>query len=73
MAISIASLITVFLRYEPSTDPVFKGVKADNVVVYRDRECTQPMAFFSPWHSRRPNKRSRRVMLNCYWWRVEWV
>lgn len=73
MATSLATRLTVFLRHEPNNDPVFRGGKAENVVVYRDRECRQPMAAFTPWHSRRPNKRSRRVMLNCFWWGIEWV
>lgn len=61
---------TVFLRHEPTTDPVFKGM---DVVVYHDRECTQLFGIFRPWLSNRPNKRSRSVTINCFRWDAVWV
>ena len=71
-------MITVYARYEPTTDAVYlerlAGLnKKRDVVIYRDAECTEVKARFS-WHFKsKPTRRSKRVMLNCYQWALEWV
>lgn len=71
------ALITVFARRERTTDTTTlqlspQSAKQD-VVIYRDRECRQPMGRF-PWHlSCRPTRSNQRVVLNCWTWKLEWL
>lgn len=69
-------LLPLFLRREPTTDVVLlkyaPRAKRNDVVAYKDRACLQPVARWG-WHRRRPDRRFKRVMLNCYQWRAIWV
>lgn len=70
------SLITLFVRREATTDDVaikmgIKGKK--DTVYYKDALCTEPVAR-RPWYfSGHPRRNSRRVMLNCFYWGLQWV
>ena len=72
----MSTLITLYARYEPTTDSVAlaHGVKGKrDVCLYEDREATIPKARF-PWHhSGKPTKASKQCMLNCYKWNLEWL
>lgn len=69
-------LLPIFLRREPTTDGILlryvPGAKRSDVVAYRDRECLKPIARWS-WYLTRPDRRFKRVMLNCYQWRAVWL
>lgn len=71
-----SSLATLFARYEPTNDSyvLSNGIKGKrDVVIYKDREATQPMGRF-PWHyTGNPTKASKSCMLNCCEWRLEWM
>lgn len=58
-ALNTDGLLPVKLRRLP--DGSVEGTLPDGKQVQWDR-----------FNSRRPTKRHRRVMLNCYWWRAEW-
>ncbi|MBN3760884.1 hypothetical protein [Burkholderia sp. Ac-20365] len=70
-------LITVFARREHTNDAVLlqhhPQTRKQDIVIYRNRECTDLMARI-PWHSsNRPRKSSRRITLNCWRWKLEWA
>lgn len=74
-------MLPLYLRREPTIDPPLQpgwpglptGAKRFDVVAYADPEATQHKARW-PWHYRsKPDRRFRRVMLNCYRWRVVWL
>lgn len=48
--------------------------RAYDVAIYKDAACTELVARW-PWHraGTRPDRRYRRVMLNCYRWPVVWL
>lgn len=68
--------LTLFARREKTTDPVDKALKLthkNDVVFYKDKECTQFYARY-PWHySGLPRRTSKTVMLNCFRWALQWV
>jgi hypothetical protein len=77
------SLLSVYLRREPTTDKLLLehasryGVRIDrrkhaDVAVYRDRECKRPFVRY-PWWQSRPDRRNKRVVLNCFPWRAVWL
>lgn len=69
------SLLTLYAKKEPTTDPVsiMHGHAArQDTVLYRDTACTQVAARW-PWHlSNCPSRRQKRVMFNCYQWNLTW-
>jgi len=75
-------MIKLYLRRERTTESVAVAFYTDStlnktrfqdVVAYADEACTKFIARW-PWHySRKPRKNSRRVMLDCYWWKPVWV
>ncbi|MDQ0301382.1 hypothetical protein [Ancylobacter polymorphus] len=69
-------LLPLYLRREPTTDPVLRKYAPDarrpDVVAYRDAECTRPAGRW-PWHYKRPDRRNRSIVLNCYRWRAVWL
>jgi hypothetical protein len=70
-------MLTLYLRREPTTDAEllhwFPNAKRRDVVAYSDPEASQLKARW-PWHYRsKPDRRFKRVMLNCYRWRVVWL
>ena len=63
-------MITVYARKEPSKD----GSRGrSDVQIYRDAACTTPFARFSWWCSNKPDRRFKRVTLNCYRWLIHWL
>jgi hypothetical protein len=72
-----SGLITVYARREPTRDTVARKQAPKNrwldVVIYRDLACTQLVGVFPWWATKRPTRASRRIMLNCYWWALNWL
>ncbi len=72
----IDGLLPLYLRREPTTDPIAlercTGEGRRDVVAYADPACTMRRARWS-WHSSRPDRRCRRVTLNCWYWRAVWL
>ena len=74
-----SQLLTLFARYEPTTDPVARAYlpaqqldKARDVQIYRDDACTQPAARYR-FGSTRPTRSSRTVMHNCFRYALTWL
>lgn len=70
-------LLPLYLRRELTTDSLLRefcpAARRFDVVAYADSACTQRRARW-PWHySRKPDRRFRRVMLNCFTWRAVWL
>lgn len=74
----------MYARKEPTTDSdTLKTLKAHgwerevrrlkDVVVYRDRACTKPVARFTWCMSSKPKFGSKGTMLNCYWTPLTWL
>lgn len=75
MSTSTSSL-TLFARQEATTDCVAiqHGLAAKkDVVLYRDKGCTQPAGRYSWYLSGKPRSNSKSVMLNCFRWNLQWV
>jgi hypothetical protein len=70
------TLLTVFARREPTTDPVALAhgcARKNDTVFYSDALCTQAMAR-KPWYqSGHPRRNSREVTLNCWRWQLQWA
>lgn len=71
----MTGLIPLYLRKEPTTDSTLltmapKAEKLD-VVAYSDPGMTQVKARW-PWYYRKPDRRFKRVRLNCYDWQAVW-
>lgn len=71
-------LLTLFAKKEPTTDaiaiqycPNIKNKK--DTVLYRDRECTQLAGRWSWYHSNCPRRSQKKVMFNCWPWKLEWI
>lgn len=71
---SSSGLLTLYARKEPTRDQLVEADKGKkDTVVYRDRECTEPMGRW-PWHySNCPKCGQAEVTLNCSRWQLEWV
>ena len=68
-------LIPVYVRREPTTDPVAiaHGIKRSETVFYRDRLCNAVFCR-KPWYqSGHPRRNTKAVTLNCFRWAVNWV
>lgn len=70
------SLLTLFARKEPTTDPVSlrwgpKGKK--DTVVYQDEACTQFVARYHWYQSSCPRRGQKRTTLNCWDWALTWA
>jgi hypothetical protein len=69
-------LSTLFLRYEPTTDPHFSEEarpKFRDVAVYLDGDCTIPYGRFRPG-SKRPSKNMDQMVYNGGWrYNIEWL
>jgi hypothetical protein len=44
-----------------------------SVSIYKDYDLTQLFATFDRDHSGKPKKNSKKVMINCFTWSLEWV
>ena len=71
------ALLPLYLRREPTTDAellrLVPNARRFDTVAYRDQACTQRAARW-PWYYRsKPDRRYRRVMLNCYQWAAVWL
>ena len=70
-------MLTVYAKYEPTTDVVIRHVESvtakrkRDVQIYKDEACTLPFARFM-WWQKRPTRRSKTVRLNCYRWNIVW-
>ncbi|WP_146052310.1 hypothetical protein [Diaphorobacter sp. LR2014-1] len=80
-SLKTGSLLTVFARREPTKNAealalgkIFPGstAKMTDVVIYRDSACTNVMGRFPPHHSGRPRRKSKKVNLSCWVWRLQW-
>lgn len=72
-------LLTLFARYEPTTDPVAKAYltaahlkQVRDVQLYRDPACTQPAARYRCGMTR-PTRSSLTVMHNCFRYSLTWL
>lgn len=74
--------ITVYARREPTKSPDALALERavpgstkglTDVAIYRDAECTAPMARFSPAHTGRPRSNSKLVRINCWNWALQWA
>lgn len=72
----MTELLTLYGRQEPTTDAVSVahgcGHQKD-VALYKDAQCTKPVARYGWYLSNKPTKRQKAVMHNCYRWRLQWV
>lgn len=66
----MTGLLPLYLRREPTTLPNSAG--RQDVAAYRDQGATEPCARW-PWHYRKPDRRNRFVMFNCYRWEAVWL
>lgn len=72
--------LQLYLRREPTTDDVAKQylpscvvARKRDVVAYRDKACTQPIARW-PWHYKsKPRSTQRVVTVNCHHWGAVWL
>jgi hypothetical protein len=69
----------IYLRKEWTTDkmtleqPASLSSAQRDVVGYRDKGCTKAIARW-PWHySGKPDRRYKRIMLNCHMHVVQWL
>jgi hypothetical protein len=69
-------MLTLYLRREPTTDAttlkLWPQTKKRDVVAYRDAAFTDRAAVWPWFYSRKPTRRSRRVMFNCYGYAPVW-
>lgn len=73
--LKLNGLLPLYLRREPTTDPLLiQHGHADklDVVAYSDPECTQRKARWN-WFTTPPTRANKRVMFNCWYWRVVWL
>jgi hypothetical protein len=77
-------LITLYARREPALirDPLLRAMphlsltralKINHVVVYRDKNAQQEFLHFGSFATRPPSRRTTRIVLNCWLWRLEWL
>lgn len=56
-------MITVYAQKD------FGGVQ-----IWRDAERTRPFCRFSRHnHAKMPDRRNKRITLNCFQWKLEWI
>jgi hypothetical protein len=69
--------LTLYLRREPTVDPVWlqygEGLTRWDVRCYSDLECQNLKGIFSWWHTNKPCRGCRTVILNCWRWAVVWL
>ena len=64
---------TLYARKEPTTDHYRECAHKSDVAIYRDPHGVESVARYS-WHNgRKPDRRFRRVMMNCTTYRLEWL
>lgn len=69
-------LITLYARKEPTTDQVALAhgqVHRTDTVLYEDEACQKPKARFTWFGSTSPRRGQKRVTLNCWQWKLQWV
>lgn len=67
--------LKLFARKEPTADTVaiqYGLPRKQDTVLYRNAECTQVVARWPWYHSNCPRSGQKRVMLNCYQWKLAW-
>ena len=53
---------------------VYAKKDAHGVAIFRDASAKLPFCRFSrDCHSKLPDRRNKRLTLNCYRWRVRWI
>ena len=68
-------MLTVYAKYEPTTDAVIinmapaQAKRKRDLQIYKDEACTIPFARFM-WWQKRPTRRSKTVILNCFRWNI---
>lgn len=67
---------SLFARKEPTTDEL--SLKAglhfrQDVVAYKDRDCTQRVARWGWFQTTRPRDQQPSTMFNCARWKIEWL
>jgi len=71
----MTGLIPLYFRREPTTDRTLLEMcpkaKRFDVVAYSDPDMTQRKARW-PWYYRKPDRRFKRVTLNCWQWQAVW-
>ena len=69
-------LLPLYLRTEPTTDretlKLWPKTTARDVVAYRDADCTTPATRWA-WYRKKPDRRNKRVTMNCYQWKAVWL
>jgi hypothetical protein len=64
--------LTVYLEKIPTGDKLAR--KNDySIIVWADQEKTERKAIIPWYHSNKPDKRNKYLMINCYRWRIEWL
>ena len=74
-------MLSVYCRKEPTTceltrttmPEVLKYPWGRDVVAYEDAECTKPKARFVWDASSKPDRRNKRVNLNCATYNIVWL
>jgi len=78
MAMNLSGLLPLYLRREPPGPVLLEHLDQPyphrfDVVAYYDAACTRLAARWS-WHGgRRPTRRHRRIVLNCWFWAARWL
>lgn len=72
-------MITVYLRKEPTTDPLVLQYKGQlkrpvlDVQAYRDPECQIRFGRWDWWMRTKPKQGCKWVTLNCATWKAVWL
>lgn len=72
----LASLLPVFARKEPTTDPFARKAGLKNkldTVIYRDEECTKAFVRYFWYRSDAPRRSKSQITLNCFNWNLFWL
>lgn len=68
-------LLKLYIRREPSglRDPRSAGTQRRDRVLYRDAQATDPVGLYPWWRSSGPNRRSSRIVHNCFLYELVWL
>jgi len=69
-------MLTLYARKEPTVDTVSRSLgqtRKQDVVIYRDKACTERVARWPWFFSGRPRRNSKTVVVNCWRFALEWV
>jgi hypothetical protein len=68
----IPQTFTLYLRREPSTDPLWRSYGHRDVCAYRDEASITLAGRFTASY-KQPRKGCKTVVLNCVRWRAVWL